>query len=376
MKRTRIVFVFLSVAIVLSATGFLMATKAQNDDLYRALGSLAEVVHLVNTEYVDEVDLGALALSLEAGIVQSIDFEAAVLPENAVDSYKDFLAANPPFGLVLGIRLGSAAVRAKIDGSPAAGAGLESWEVIELIDGANTRGRPLWQIRLDLMEKEKDGKEVTLTVLDRQVDERREVVLTPASWKPSAPEIVDEEGVNAIKLTHLAIGTSKNVRDLLTDERPIILDLRDLVWGFEDEAIRVADLFAQEGVLAQWRGRRAGEKVYSATQDRLGGVSPIVLVNHNTQGVGEILADALKRSGASLVGSKTLGLAHHMRLIHDRDLHLWLPVGHWLREDEQPITKNGVEPDQEVDARDAEEGTDPILEKALSMVRERLDAAA
>ena len=83
MMRTRIVFLSFSLAVVLSAPGLLMANRDRDDELYRALGNLAEVVHLVHSEYVDEVDLGALAASLEAGIVQSIDTSAAVLPENA-----------------------------------------------------------------------------------------------------------------------------------------------------------------------------------------------------------------------------------------------------------------------------------------------------
>jgi C-terminal processing protease CtpA/Prc len=378
MKRTRIVFVAVSVTFLLSAAGLLMAKKGQNEELYRALGSLAEVVHLVHTEYVDEVDLGALALSLEAGIVQSIDTGAAVLPKESVEAYKQLLMANPPFGLVFGMRLGSAAVRATIEGSPAAGAGLERWEVIELVDGVNTRGRPLWQIRVELMGKERDGQSVKLTVLDQQVDERRDVVLVPASWKPELPIAADEEVAVAIRLTHLGKGSSKAVREMITSDRPVILDLRELVWGFEDEAIKTADLFAGEGVLAQWRGRRAGEKVFPASQGRVNGEQPIVLVNHNTQGVGEILAAALQRSGASLVGTKTAGRAHHMRLIHDQDLYLWLPVAHWLREDDEPITRNGVEPDFEVESSgdDFKDGADPILDKALSLVRERLEAAA
>lgn len=376
MVRARIVFVVLSATVVLSAAGLLMAKKGQNEELYKALGSLAEVVHLVHAEYVDEVDLGALAQSLEAGIVQSIDTDAAVLPQEVVEDYRGLLEANPPYGLVLGLRFASAAVRGTIIGSPAAGAGLERWEVVELVDEINTRGRPLWQIKLELLEKERAGKTVKLTVFDQAMDERRDVELVPKQWQPQDPESSDQEVATSIELNHLASGSAAALEKLLTSERPLILDLRSVVWGFEDEAIRIADLFAADGVLGQWRGRRAGEKVFSATNDDGNAELPIVLINHNTQGVGEILAAALKRQGATLVGTKTAGLAHHMRLIHDRDLYLWLPIGSWLREDDQPITRNGVEPSLEVEYREVEEGADPILEEALALLRQRLEAAA
>ena len=38
----------------------------------------------------------------------------------------------------------------------------------------------------------------------------------------------------------------------------MVLDIRELVWGLEVEAIAVADLFVAEGPLANWTGRRAG----------------------------------------------------------------------------------------------------------------------
>ncbi len=97
---------------------------------------------------------------------------------------KRSFSSPPPYGLGLSLRLGSAAVRDVFPGSPAADAGLVTWEVIEKIDGVYTRGRPLWQLALDLADREARGENVNLTVMDRQVDERREVALVPTEWEP------------------------------------------------------------------------------------------------------------------------------------------------------------------------------------------------
>ena len=248
MTRMRVVLLSVSLVVVLLFSGMLMASKASDEELFRAMGNLAEVVHLVLTEYVDELDRDALASSLEAGLVESVDPWAAVLPPEAVTQYNQMLSSPPPFGLVLGMRLSLAAVRHTFAGSPAATEGLEeTWEVIERIDGVNTRGQPLWQIRLGLLEREREGREVTLTVIDRHVDERREVVLEPQPWqvRPVEAELRDRGAGGTPEES--AAGAADEVERAVGGVDTVILDLRELVWGLEAEAIRTADLFRNEG---------------------------------------------------------------------------------------------------------------------------------
>ena len=168
--------------------------------LFRALGNLAEVVHLVETEYVDELNQEALALSLDAGLVEPLNWSAAVLPVDKIGDYLEFVESPPPYGMGLSSRLGSAAVGFVFPGSPAETAGLQVLEVIELMEGVNSRGRPLWQIRLELMERERMGEPVRLTVFDREVDERREVVLEPLEWVLQAATSEERDEVTVIQL--------------------------------------------------------------------------------------------------------------------------------------------------------------------------------
>ena len=194
MKRTRVLFLSVSLGVFMLFSGVLLASRSNQDVLFRALGNLAEVVHLVETEYVDELNQEALSLSLDAGLVESLNQSAAVLPVDRIGDYLDLVESPPPYGLGLASRLGSAAVKYVSSGSPAEAAGLEIWEVIELVEGVNSRGRPLWQIRLELMDRERSGETVHLTVFDREVDDRREVVLEPSEWvlRPATSEERDE----------------------------------------------------------------------------------------------------------------------------------------------------------------------------------------
>jgi len=376
MRRARVILLTSSLAVVLVFSGLLVAARQRDDGMYQALGVLAEVLHLVDAEYVEPLDTSSLELSLDGGLVQAIDPWAAVLPEGSVEPYRRLLGSPPAFGLGLAWRFSSAAVRFTLPGSPSADAGLQSWEVIELIDGVNTRGRPLWQIRLELAERERAGQEVHLAVVDRFVDERREVVLKPAPWQPEPVSVSDHQGVPVLEVHCLAKGAAAAIQKVAPATGPYVLDLRPLVWGFEDEAVKVADLFADRGQLASWSGQRVGEESFEATEGVVGSGLPVVLVNANTEGSGEILAAALQGLEAQIVGRRTAGHAPHMRLIHDGDLHLWIPVAYWQRADGSAIHGKGVEPGVELETTQADEDGDPALDRAVELAREQGGEAA
>ena len=359
---------------VLCGTGLVLADRSFKDDLYRALGNLAEVVHLIHTQYVDKVDLGALGEGLDGGIVESVDPWAAELNDAELGPYKELLAGPPPFGIELGLRFGTAAVRGVVAGSPADAAGFAPWEILEKVEGRPTRGMPLWRVRLMLAEREKAGGALSLVVVDRQVEKRRTVELEARKWQPHSIDHEVRDGVVVISLHALPAGTAAAVASA-AGEGPRVLDLRALSWGVEDEALAVADLFIGRGQLGNWKGRRAGERNFPASSKSLAGPPPVVVIGGDTEGVGEILAAALQAGGCKLVGGPTLGHAPHMMFVSEGDLHLWIPVAHWMRADGKAIDGNGVEPDIKV-AQPAKPEEDPALQRALEIAREGRHAAA
>jgi C-terminal processing protease CtpA/Prc len=376
MKRTRVVFLSVSLAVVMLFSGVLLANRSNQDVLFRALGNLAEVVHLVETEYVDELNQEALKFSLDAGLVEPLNRSAAVLPVDRIGDYLEFVESPPPYGLGIASRLGSAAVQYVFPDSPAEAAGLQTWEVIELVEGVNSRGRPLWQIRLELMGREKMGEPVRLTVFDRDVDERREVVLEPLEWS-LRPAIAEErDDVTVIQIEAVSEDAVDTVISLTPEQGQLILDLRELRWGLESETMTLADIFVSSGRLGEWKGRRAGSRTYAASEEVVTDSLPVVMVGPQTEGVGEILAAALQGAGAVLVGQTTLGHAPYMSLVRDGDVALWMPVGQWLRHDDETIDGKGIEPDEVVEAASDGGDGDPVLERALEILSQQLEKAA
>lgn len=373
MARFRTLFLIFSVVGLLMFAGLLRAGLSGEDreDLFRSLGILTEVVHLVETEYVDELNDQALSMALDAGLLESVDAWAAVVPEDQVEEYRRLVSEPPAFGLLIAGRLGSAAVRCAIPGSPAAAADLKSWEVIEKIGDVYTRGRPLWQIRLDLAERVVAGQSVALTVVDRHVDERREIVLEPVEWKAEPIAFSQQDGVQVIKVSALEAGVAEELEKVVVAGKPVVIDLRNLVWGEESEAVAAADIFIDQGLIGSRSGRRSGEKLFEATESRIDGPRPVVLIGPETEGVGEILASALGRHGSPLIGWKSAGHAPHMRLVHSGGLHLWIPVAQWLDDEGEPINGVGLEPSEEVEFfGGAEDEEDKVLARGIELALE------
>ena len=376
MKRTRVLFLSVSLGVLMLFSGVLLASRSNQDVLFRALGNLAEVVHLVETEYVDELNQEALSLSLDAGLVEPLNPSAAVLPVDRIGDYLELIESPPPFGLGIASRLGSAAVQYVFPDSPAEVAGLDVWEVIELVEGVNSRGRPLWQIRLDLMDRERSGETVRLTVFDREVDQRREVVLEPSDWALRAATAEERDDVTIIQIEAVSEDAVESVANLVPKQGQVILDLRELRWGLESETMNLADSFVGTGRLGEWKGRRAGSRTYAATEGAVTDSLPMVLVGPHTEGVGEILAAALQGAGAIVVGQRTLGHAPYMSLVRDGDVAVWMPVAQWLRPDDETIDGKGIEPDEVVEVVDPNAGGDPVLERALEILGQSLEKAA
>ena len=102
----------------------------------------------------------------------------------------------------------------------------------------------------------------------------------------------------------------------------------------------------------------------------------MVLVGRHTAGVGEILAAALQGAGAVVVGQTSVGFAPYMSLVQDGDVAIWMPVGQWLRPDDEKIDGKGIDPDEVVERIDPEAEGDPVLDRALEILHQDLEKAA
>ena len=156
-----------------------------------------------------------------------------------------------------------------------------------------------------------------------------------------------------IKIAAFNKQTKREIVEALSeyqDAKGLILDLRASPGGMLGEAIEVADLFLDEGIIASTRGKdKAKEVYYLADKEVLFGGKPmIILVDGNTASAAEVLTAALQEQArAKVIGTSTKGKGTIQALI---DIYpeggvLAVTSGFFMTPSGKELNKKGIVPD-------------------------------
>lgn len=317
----RLVLPFLLVFAVFAigtATGsvFVFSAWASGRDTYLAWDTLTRAFHAVRGHYVEEVDEDVLIRAALDGLAGALDPHTVYLdPDEWARAREEESDRYHGIGVRV-IRVADGLeVTEVIPGSPAARQGLATGDLILALDG-----QPL----ADLADPDLDGlflgeRGTSMTLRVRREDSVqdlvvvRDLVFVPATWA----ELV-APGVACVALAHFHEGASDELREALGRLRAengaslegIVLDLRDNPGGLLREAVAVADLFLEEGVVVATRGRGPHhQEVHHSTTSESDEVARlVVLVDGRSASAAELVAGALQARGrATLVGSPTFG---------------------------------------------------------------------
>ncbi|MEZ4704673.1 MAG: S41 family peptidase [Bdellovibrionota bacterium] len=220
-------------------------------------------------------------------------------------------------GIVIGIRDTKLTVISPLDDTPAAAAGIQASDIITKIENESTVGMTLTEA-VDRMRGPK-GTQVTIAVSRKGWKEPKNFTLTRADIKLVAVEsALLPKSIGFIKIKSFQGNLSRDVRthlDNLHASSPnglkgLILDLRNNPGGLLDEAIKVSDIFLEEGTIVSTVGMQ--NRVRNVERARKPRTEPnypmIVLVNEGSASASEIVAGALQRNGRALIyGKRTFG---------------------------------------------------------------------
>ncbi len=149
----------------------------------------------------------------------------------------------------------------------------------------------------------------------------------------------------------------------------LIFDLRDNPGGYLDQAIKVADIFLGEGVVAIKRDSTGREARYYSFDGDVGEDIPmVVLINGGSASASEIVAGALQdRERAILIGETTLGKGSVQMPNNLRDgSQLRVTIARWYTPNDHNIHNEGLQPDIEVpQPPDTPVDEDPQLDRAV-----------
>jgi carboxyl-terminal processing protease len=331
-KFSKILLLAASVALVITVmagatSSGVSAASSDDDGAYHQMQVYTEVLNHIQQDYVttpniDDVTNGALR-----GLLESLDADSSYL--TAAD-YKIYKADNPgahgkvaQAGINVSKRYGYAIVVSVVPGGPADQAGLVDGDVLEAIEGKDTR-----DISLAMIQKMLEGPVgSTLTVgiigHDGKPEPQKITMTRAVSIEPPVvdylppqvdqlyanqsilylrPEIIDHDHVQQVE------AKLKGMQKL--GDKKILLDLRDVAAGDMDDATHLANFFLKDGTIATLEGQKFTKQVFSAEHDKTINIaSPlVVLVNRGTAGPAEVVAAALgDNKRAEVVGEKTFG---------------------------------------------------------------------
>ena len=364
--------------------GFDHGLSASNEEIYPSLKIFAEVIDLIERNYVDPVETKELIENAIQGMVRGLDPHSAFLPkedfnELQVDTQGEFTG----IGIQIAIRDGLVTVISPIEGTPAYEAGIRSGDKIVEVDGVAIR---------DLHEAVKKmrgpkGTPVTVTALREGVAEPMEFSLVRDKIPiKSIKYSVLSPGYGFVRVTNFNVNTAEDLREALGDLesredslKGLVLDIRNNPGGLLDQAVEVSDIFLDQGEIVSMRGRqKTNSRVFRAHADDVQRDYPIVaLINGASASASEIVAGALQdNKRAVILGTTSFGKGSVQSVETLRDgTGLKLTIARYYTPNGHSIQAQGIKPDVVVERRfleeEEEERRQPLKEKDL---RNHLDA--
>jgi len=259
-----------------------------------------------------------------------------------------------------------------IPNTPAEAAGLKSGDRVLEVDGQSIVGYSIYEAIA--LIRGPAGTQVTLLIERPGQEETFEVTITRARIEIPLVETKMLEGnIAYIRLTDFSATATRQMNDALADlmnrnPKGLILDLRDNPGGWLDQALNVADLFLDRGVIAIERTKEDEEVFRSRDGGPAESIPLVVLINGGSASASEIVAGAIQDRGRGiLIGEQTVGKGSVQRPYRLRDgSELRVTIAHWFTPNDRAINGQGLTPDIVVPwPEDAGPDKDPQLDRAV-----------
>lgn len=380
--KTRLSVLLLSTPVLafVLVGGLLGTTPAAGNDVrFQHLKVFHDVIDLILSSYVTEVDPGEAMEGAIRGLAESLDPDSAYLTAAQVQALEsgDALPAGD-VGLEITRQYYLRVIAAR-DGSPAAKAGLRTLDYLRAIDGKPTRDMSVFEGSRLL--RGQPGSTVTLTIIRGNAADPHEVRLVREAFSgPTVTSRTLDNGLGYLRVVAFREGVADELRRKTTalasqGATRLLIDLRGTAEGEYEHGLAAARLFVKSGTLARKAGRadEAQESIDAKPGD--GGITlPVTLLTTTgTSGPAELFVSALDHHGrADIVGERTLGRAGVQKLVKLPERRgLWLTYARYLRPDGEPLHGRGLQPDVAVSEPPVEFGaappeTDAILDAAIA----------
>ncbi|MDD4237590.1 MAG: S41 family peptidase [Desulfotomaculaceae bacterium] len=363
------------IVIVFLAGGVLLATN------YKHLGNLVKVVTLVRTQSLQPVDATQLVDGAIKGMVGSLNDPYSVYldPKTFAQLNEQIKGSFGGLGILVGVKEQYLTVVRAYQGTPAAKAGIVAGDVISKIDDHDAEGIDL-ETAISLMRGEV-GSKVTLTIDRKEITEpmqfTRELIREEISVPTVESQVLPNTAIGYAVISQFTEHTSEEMKENLAklqkeQVKGLILDLRDNPGGELVAAVNVAKNYIPKGPIV-FIDYRFGRDQEFSSEGRTAQLPLVVLINGGSASAAEILAGAVKDTGAgTLVGTKSFGKGIVQTVFPlSNGAGLKLTTARYLTPNRSDIHEKGILPDVlvqpgENDVRDIQ------LDRAIELIKQKI----
>ena len=383
--RLRLVVLTISVPVMAYAlVGGYLGQAMEREKTYQHLRVFEDVVSLVLSNYVEEVDVQDAMRGAMNGLADGLDTDSAYLTPDLVEALESGdEGGTADVGLELGRQYYLQVVAAP-DGTPGAAAGVRAGDFIRAIDNRPTRDMSVYEgVRL---LRGKPGSTVSLLIIRGNAAEPYvvDLVRTINEHAPLESRLLTDD-IGYLKVSQFSSDVPALMQDAIEGlsgqgASRWLLDLRGATRGEVAAGIEAARLFVRQGTLTLRSIKGADVEAIDAGVGDGAVAQPVVLlVDQGTAGGAEVFAAALGGNDrAGLVGQRTSGRAAEQRLVKLPDgSGLWLSFVQYLAPGNEPLHQRGLVPDVRIDAPVVPFGESaPTVDEALDRAIVYLDEIA
>jgi len=361
-----IVLVALVASLVVGVSNFEAATGRET---YDKLKLFSEVLSLVESSYVDEVDSSKLVQGAIRGMLKELDPHTAYMTEDMFNEMQvDTKGEFGGLGITIGIKTDVLTVISPIEDTPAWRAGIKAGDRILKVEGESTKDMTIENAVKKM--RGVPGTPITISIMRDEFKEPKDftIVRDVIKLKSVKARVIDN-AVGYLRVTQFQEHTDADLEQALAEMwtqspslKGLILDLRNNPGGLLDQAVQVSGSFLEKGKLVVYtKGRKANNNVEYKVRGNGGRTAfpMVVLVNAGSASASEIVAGALQDHGrAILLGTQTFGKGSVQTILPLEDgSALRLTTARYYTPNGRSIQAKGIEPDIVVqNARDARTG--------------------
>lgn len=269
-----------------------------------------------------------------------------------------------------------------MEGAPAEKAGLKAEDLVIEVDGENVREMELNDVVSRI--KGEQGTEVELTIYRQgETDYQHITVMRDKVESPTVTLEMLEGDIAYLVIRQFEQVTIDQFQEKLQEAKDkkvkgVLLDLRNNPGGTLDSVVKIARQLLPEGLIVYTEDKYGNRNEFKCDGTKKITVPLVVLVNENSASASEILSGAIKDYGiGTLVGKTTFGKGIVQKVFKISDgTAVKLTISHYYTPKGNDIHEKGVEPDVEVELdteKYLEDGTDTQYEKALSILKDKIE---